>query len=57
MYLTLHVVASSLHVHYCPCLVDAPFILAWLLRNFKRMTLLMKPGILAQPQLITIAVW
>lgn len=56
MYLILHVVASSLHVDYCPYLVDALFILAWLLGNVERMKFLMKSGILVQPQLITIVV-
>lgn len=56
MYLILHVVASSLHVDYCPCLVDALFILARLPGNFERMTFLMKSGILVQPQLIRIVV-
>ena len=56
MYLILHVVASSLHVDYCPYLVDALFILAWLLGNSERMKFVMKSGILGQPQLIRIVV-
>lgn len=52
MYLILHVVASSLHVDYCPYLVDALFSLAWLLGNSERMKLLMKSGIHIEPQLI-----
>lgn len=54
MYLILHVVASSLHVDYCPYLVDTLFILVRLLRNFERMKFLMKSGVLVQPQLIRI---
>lgn len=56
MYLILRVVASSLHVDYCPYLVDTLFILAWFLGNFERMKFLMKPGVLVQPQLIRIVV-
>lgn len=56
MYLILRVAASSLHVDYCPYLVDALFILAWLPGHFERMKLLMKSGIFVQPQLIRIVV-
>lgn len=56
MYLILRVVASSLHVDYSPYLVDALFILAWLLEKFERMKFLMKSGILVQPPLIRIVV-
>lgn len=56
MYLILHVVASSLHVDYCPYLVDALSILAWLPGHFEGMKLLTKSGILVQPQLIRIVV-